>query len=277
MKSIQLAAFDVDGTLTLDETITDAVQRAIDSLREQNVEVVISTGRSLSEVDSLRTRFPWIRYYILSNGACIWDDETCTWVYEDLLPIGTARALYRALEGLDMLIELYADGKIYANACFEKDLNYYHAHFLEDNLPGSRTSVPDLWQFLKEREAGIEKFNMFFHDAKTLKRAHTICTQPGVSLIVSLHQSLEANSVSSSKGKALKSLCEQLKIDLDDTAALGDGAGDISMFQHVGLPIAMGNAPDEVKSHARIVVPRCDADGAAYAIHHYILGEGITL
>ncbi len=277
MKSIRLAAFDVDGTLTIDETFTDAVQSAVVSLRERGVETIISTGRTLSEVGSLRTRFPWIRYYILSNGACIWDNEKCAWIYEDLLPVSAARAVYRALEGLDVMTELYADGKIYANAHCTKDPEYYHAQFLEDNLPGSRTLVPDLWQLLHERETGIEKVNMFLHDVTDLQRAYALCRRPDVSLIISLHQSLEANKADSSKGKALKSLCELLDIDLNSAAALGDGTGDISMFKHVGLSLAMGNAPDEVKSQARIAVPRCDADGAAYAIHHYILGQDVAL
>ena len=118
---------------------------------------------------------------------------------------------------------------------------------------------------------------MFFHNPEDLKRASACCNLPGLSLIVSLHQSLEANKANSSKGKALKHLCEALQIDIARAAALGDGTGDISMFETVGWSMAMGNAPDDVKSRAHVVVPRCGQDGAAYAISHYLIGEDVAL
>lgn len=275
--TIQLAAFDVDGTLTMDETYTGAVQAALQSLNRQNVITVVSTGRTLSETAQLRAHFPWIRYYILSNGACIWDNAQGVWMYEDLIPIDTARTVYRALEPLDMMTELYADGKACLSPHCMENPGHYNARFLYDNLPGSRTPVPDLWAFLCAREKGVEKVNMFFHNPEDLKCASACCSLPGLSLIVSLHQSLEANKAGSSKGKALKHLCEALQIDTARAAALGDGTGDISMFETVGWSMAMGNAPDEVKSRTHVVVPCCGEDGAAHAISHYLIREDVSL
>ena len=274
---IQLAAFDVDGTLTMDETYTDAVQTALQSLNRQGIITVVSTGRTLSETAQLRACFPWIRYYILSNGACIWDNEQGAWIYEDLIPIATVRTVCRALEPLDMMTEIYADGKACLHPRCMENPGHYNAQFLYDNLPGSRTPVPDLWDFLCAREKGVEKVNMFFHTPEDLTRASACCNLPGLSLIVSLHQSLEANKAGSSKGRALKHLCDALQIDTARAAALGDGTGDISMFETVGWSMAMGNAPDEVKSRAHVVVPHYREDGAAHAIFQYLIGGTAAL
>ena len=55
--------------------------------------------------------------------------------------------------------------------------------------------------------------------------------------------------------------------------AIGDQGNDISMIQHAGIGIAMGNAPDEVKELANYVAPPIGSDGAAEAIERFVLGS----
>ena len=53
--------------------------------------------------------------------------------------------------------------------------------------------------------------------------------------------------------------------------AVGDGLNDVSMFELVGIPVAMGNASEEVKRHARFIVGNQADDGLAEAIERYVL------
>ena len=55
------------------------------------------------------------------------------------------------------------------------------------------------------------------------------------------------------KGDAVKFVLDYLGIDKQDAVAFGDDFADISMFENVDVGVAMGNAKDEVKSHANIV------------------------
>ena len=45
----------------------------------------------------------------------------------------------------------------------------------------------------------------------------------------------------------------------------------ISMLEYAGFSVAMGNAPDSVKSSAKYVTDTCENDGAAKAIEKYAL------
>ena len=56
-----------------------------------------------------------------------------------------------------------------------------------------------------------------------------------------------------SKGIGVQKVLEYLNIDKEFAIAAGDDLGDISMFEEVGLSIAVGNAKEEVKKCADIV------------------------
>ena len=51
--------------------------------------------------------------------------------------------------------------------------------------------------------------------------------------------------------------------------AFGDGGNDISMLQHAGIGVAMGNAGDEVKKVADYVTSSVDEDGVINALRHF--------
>lgn len=66
-----------------------------------------------------------------------------------------------------------------------------------------------------------------------------------------------------SKGKAIKKLCEYLKINLKDSIAIGDSFNDLTMFETVGHSVAMGNAPDKIKKMVDEVTDTNNEDGVA--------------
>ena len=60
-------------------------------------------------------------------------------------------------------------------------------------------------------------------------------------------------------------------IPVDHTAAIGDQQNDISMLETAALSIAMGNAPDSVKSVAQHIAPTNDEGGLAWALENLVL------
>ena len=61
-------------------------------------------------------------------------------------------------------------------------------------------------------------------------------------------------------------MAKRLGIPTDAIATLGDMQNDLAMFKVSGLPIAMGNATDDVKRLAAHVTAPNDEDGFAAAI-----------
>ena len=74
---------------------------------------------------------------------------------------------------------------------------------------------------------------------------------------------LDITCKDTSKGNAIKNLCEYLKIDLKDSVAIGDSYNDITMFEVVGHSVAMGNAPEDIKKIVDEVTDTNNEDGVA--------------
>lgn len=62
-------------------------------------------------------------------------------------------------------------------------------------------------------------------------------------------------------------------IGTKDIFAFGDDYADIGMLRLCGKGIAMGNAIDEVKREADLVIGSNDKDGIAEYLEQYVKGE----
>ena len=71
------------------------------------------------------------------------------------------------------------------------------------------------------------------------------------------------------KSSTLKILLDRLGIDQQDMVVFGDDLPDIEMMKMGGLAVAMGNARDEVKAVADIVIGDCDNDEIGAFIQRY--------
>lgn len=74
-----------------------------------------------------------------------------------------------------------------------------------------------------------------------------------------------------SKQTGIQAVCRQLGICAEDCYAIGDSANDLPMLLGVGHSIAMGNAPENVKSCVEYVTETLSRDGLAAALEHFDL------
>lgn len=74
------------------------------------------------------------------------------------------------------------------------------------------------------------------------------------------------------KGEGLLQMAKLLGVPPAEIAVIGDGGNDVSMFEHAGLSIAMGNAQPAVKAAADLVTASNEEDGFAQAVERFMLG-----
>ena len=58
-------------------------------------------------------------------------------------------------------------------------------------------------------------------------------------------------------------------VDISETVAVGDGLNNVEILQTAGLPVAMGNALDEIKKISGYVTADNDHDGIAEVIEKF--------
>lgn len=74
-----------------------------------------------------------------------------------------------------------------------------------------------------------------------------------------------------SKGDALRHVSDKTGIPAESMVAFGDDYVDVEMLAVCGVGVAMGNAVDDVRQHADIVIGSNDTDAISAFIYRYIL------
>jgi hydroxymethylpyrimidine pyrophosphatase-like HAD family hydrolase len=90
-------------------------------------------------------------------------------------------------------------------------------------------------------------------------------------IILSQRAYLDITNTLANKGDGVAALCERIGVDLARTAVFGDMFNDVAMFKRAGFSVAMGQAPEAVKSAADEVTLSNTEDGFASAVDRFIL------
>lgn len=78
--------------------------------------------------------------------------------------------------------------------------------------------------------------------------------------------SMDVIPIGGSKANGIKRFIEKLGIPKEEVYAFGDYYNDLEMLQYVGNSVAMGNAPDLVKTAAKYVTKSVSEDGIQYGL-----------
>lgn len=256
MKDIKLLAFDFDGTLF--DSMKQISEENLAFLRyakSRGVELVPATGRLYNNLpDSIKEL---CRYFILSNGASVYDSAEDRYLYEAPMSLELALEIYRYGDTLPCIYDAYLDNwgwmtrSMYENMDeYFPDKNYIHT------MLSKRTPVDDLKAFIREKGLPVQKIQFYFTDLDLRSEQITAVSQrfPGKLYVsTSLESNIEINSSDAVKGKALAALCAKLNISLEQVAAIGDGTNDLSMIEQAGTGICMCNGAEACKEAADLI------------------------
>ena len=83
---------------------------------------------------------------------------------------------------------------------------------------------------------------------------------------------MEVTAKHVSKEQALHEIAQHYQVPLEEVMTIGDNFNDLPMLRLAGLGVAMGNAPETVKTEAKTVTKSNNEHGVAEAIKEYVLG-----
>jgi Cof subfamily protein (haloacid dehalogenase superfamily) len=253
-------ALDIDGTLIdHDEGLSPAVVDAVRRTAAQ-VPVILATGRAWSTTKPVAERLglPAGGFVVCSNGARtmrfpdgeVVDERT----FDPRTVIASVR---RYAPNARMAVEEY-DGSYLVTAPFpDGDLG----RDAKIRVVGDEELAPQPVTRLIIRDPDQSESD-FVHLAERLG-LH------GVSYFVGWTAWLDIAPEGVDKSTGLKVALAQYDLDPSGLLAIGDGRNDIEMLTYAGLGVAMGAAPDEVKSAADEVTKSVQDDGAATILNRW--------
>jgi Cof subfamily protein (haloacid dehalogenase superfamily) len=265
---IELVALDLDGTLMGKERIiSPRVRSAFERAISQGCLVTIATGRGFAPVvhfaSELGINVPLICY----QGALIRDHRDGTVIYSATVPMDVARDVIAFSQDRELNFQVYMDDdRAYVNQIDTP------ASQVADMSGIPVIAVNDLAAWLSRPPLKL----MFFEQedlVPELVRDLRIRFDGYLQVVRSWDRLVEATGPDISKGKALARLAAHLGVSQSATMAVGDQDNDVSMIAWAGLGVAMGDASPGARAVADVIAPPLSADGAAWAIERFILGE----
>lgn len=267
--SIKLIALDVDGTL-LDSRneLTAATVEALQAAADRGVNIVLSTGRMLSECRELLEQLPMIRYAVTCTGAQTIDLVTGETIGRKSLTADEMRLLCSHLWDLDVLLQIFddRDGLMHNDARRLAEAERYCSPGLAQAIRRCHAPEADLRAYVEAYQGPTNKLHMFFASTKDKNTAVARTAGLPFAFMDTCPTDLEIMPLGVDKGLGLRQLAEHLHLDRSQVMAIGDGGNDEGMLRYAGLAVAMGNANDHLKALAHRVTADNDHDGVAKAV-----------
>ncbi len=256
-----LVALDLDGTtVNHDGELSPAVAAAVTELVAAGHLLIIATGRSIVATMPLVAELGLgPGYAVCSNGAVtVALDPGRDGGYEivELVTFDPKPALTLLREAIpDALVAVEDPGVGFK----------VNAPFPDGELGANQTVVD--WDDIVGRPA--TRVTLRRPDATLEEFVHQVgqVGLHGVSYAIGWTAWLDINPEGVTKASALETLRRRMQIEPALTVAIGDQRNDVEMLQWAARGIAMGNAPDDVKTAADEVAGDVDDDGLVPVLH----------
>ncbi len=235
---------DVDGTIIAPGVagvsgLSPRLVKAVHEVQNRGIWISLATARSWDWVHdvagSLELRAP----VILDNGARIWDCGAKKYIRELYIPKKTAQEVLSFLVGSGHPVHLVD--------------NNTRQLFNPNQPPALESVVKIMVLHIHPNDTHLlsEKLQSFSNIQITKS-----ISGPGV-------ESIHVTNKDATKESALAEIADYLHIRRDECIGIGDSYNDVGFMKQCGLKVAVGNAVDEVKAIADLVIDAYTDDGVA--------------
>lgn len=269
----RVIALDLDGTLlTSSKTILPASLEALARARAAGYQVIVVTGRHHVAIHPFYQALALDTPAICCNGTYLYDYQAKKVLQADPMEVDKALSLTGMLADRDVHGLMYVDDAM----LYEHPTGHVirTARWAESLPPEQRpvfTQVDSLAQAAREVKA-VWKFALTDENIPKLQQfAQHVGQTLGLECEWSWHDQVDIARAGNSKGKRLAQWVEAQGLSMQDVVAFGDNYNDLSMLEAAGTGVAMGNAVDEVKARANVVIGENESNSIADFINRNLL------
>lgn len=272
----KLISADLDGTLLdNDKNLSAFNKKALERAAAAGAEIVIATGRPFAGIPRALLEMPLFRYFILLNGAKVYDRKLDRALYRAEIPVETAVRIFDMADDARAMVSCFQnDVGLTERKYFDAIDCYIHDPPSNKLIRSLRIPVDNLRDYVLSRGGTVQKIQFFFQNLSRREKLKLLIDRnfPQLAASVSMPENLEINHCDATKGKALKALCGELLINMEETAAFGDGTNDISMLKDAGIGVAMANADPSVLECADMMTSAGCEDGVGKTLDMWYAG-----
>ena len=246
---------DLDRTLLKNNgTFSETNLRAMKVLAENNIKLIIATGRNILSAKKVLTIEHCFDYLVFSSGAGIIHWQTKEIIYENHINKENTK------KAIDILLKHDVDFMVHDIIPENHKFYYWIHHLLPDfrrriklynefakplELDHSPIKATQLLAVLKQNEE--DKFERIKNELKFVKVIRATSPLDNRSIW------LEVFPQNISKGHSAKWLCKELGIEKNETVGIGNDFNDVDLLEMTHESNVVANAPDELKQRFNVV------------------------
>ncbi len=248
---------DIDGTILRGASrLPQTVIHAAEKFQQAGGGIVLATGRAAVSTRRIAEELAVTLPCILLTGSLTYDFRSRATL--DSLPLPE-----NALELAGEILARYPAFALMAYAGERIYLLRSNAHLLRR---GVREEIPAASSSLLDIQEKLAKLVLVSEDAEALRECgEKLCSGPGFHFAFASRHFAEIVRTGADKGSAARRLADRLGVSMANTFAAGDAMTDYPLLAACGHGFATADAPEELRSLARHVIPVCEEGGLAEA------------
>jgi Cof subfamily protein (haloacid dehalogenase superfamily) len=250
---------DIDGTLLDDaDQISPRTAAAIQRVRERGVKVMLATGRSHQGVREIALKLALDLPSVVFNGAAVYDVLEDRLLSSYTLPETLVNALIEHARSHKLEpVVARAEGQ-YARLASAEEQSLLSGFVHLTQRPEAELPRSDVLRMTLFSQHHTESIALYSEVQQALAGYPAYCTHFALSALTHYRNShaqvVDVQPECRGKAEALELLSERFGIPAARVVAVGDAGNDVPILRAVGLGVAMGNAPPEVKRVAARVI-----------------------
>lgn len=262
-----LIFMDIDGTLVdRDQKISPRTRAIVSELQQEGHEFYVATGRKYSSAYEMAKKLTDATQVIASNGSVYSINET---LHKKRLSEAALEFIYQTMSVHDLPMFFFGEHTIFYTQQLPSYLqkndqsrignneeDFLFINSLDTLMAISQRIVNGL-VIADESEAELEQVRKLLEESQLL------------SVSSSHPNNIELIPLGVNKATAIQAVQTNLLIPQKNIISFGDGMNDLEMLQASGVGVAMGNAVDELKKHAKFITDTNIEDGIANFLIDY--------
>lgn len=260
---IKMVATDIDGTIIKwGCDYTEGVKKCMKKLCENGIKVVLVTGRmhcaTTHVADALGLCTPIVSY----QGGLIKDSSGKT-LYQNTLQTDYAKTIIDWARQNNVHINLYLNDKLYVEKDNDFVRKYTDGKFISYEVCSfDDLKIENVNKILAIDYSDAERVTGWVEELKN--------KFPELYIVKSTPYFCEIGSSDAKKSLGVEFLAKQWGLKKEEILTIGDQDNDIELLKAGGIPVAMGNASDELKKYACYITDTVENDGFVKAVEKFV-------
>ena len=271
---IRLIALDMDGTAMNSQSVITAYAKSVIKQISEKYLLVPATGRGAYNLVEDHIEAENIRYIIAANGALVVDRHEHKNIFNFVIPYDIASSIIAESCYPEGMVYIHCNDEICTHIFHCQQRNVFDQKYANRFRCNENNKYDEeLASHILENKMDVLKIGIKCSNQEETDRckANIIVKYPEVNVFDTDVNALEITNKNASKGTSLERLCNHLGISSDEVCAIGDNGNDASMLKWAGIGVAMGNAIEQTKNIADMIIGTNDEDGAAKFLEEYLM------